>query len=260
MRRVPRVALAFALGLVVPFLGGTRTPSFAGDPTVAPEKAVPLPRWKAGEQEGTVTIDGKEEGFAALVPKGYSPKHPVPVVLLCHGNGGKALDFLREAKTLAGKKPPLLVALERCDNKQDAVGYAPKYLVALQEKFAIDPEEVFALGFSGGGFRLWDDVVCQKDEIGKFRGVVLVGSAKQSFEPADKPARAPTILLIGDPNDPNFKQPRIDGEKALKDKGYEVLVFEHAEGHSMARAPVEKAFGWIADTIKADEKARKKRR
>ena len=41
-----------------------------------------LPRWRPGEQEGTVVIDGNEESFLALVPRGYTPRKPVPVVLL----------------------------------------------------------------------------------------------------------------------------------------------------------------------------------
>ena len=40
----------------------------------------------------------------------------------------KAESFLRVVKSMAGKKPPLLISLERCDNNQDAVGYVPKYV------------------------------------------------------------------------------------------------------------------------------------
>ena len=142
------------------------------------------------------------------------------------------------------------MSLERCDNGQDAVGYVPKYLEALRTKFSIDEEHVYALGFSGGGFRLWDDVVCQAAELPKFRGVILVGSAKQSFEPPEKPEKAPTVILVGDPNDSNFGQHRVEGEAALKAKGYEVIVHEHAEGHSLARKPLEAVFAWIAETLR----------
>src|SRR5687767_4055195 len=105
------LALSVAAALVTP-------PSRAGD-----EPAAALPKWKAGEQEGSVRIDGAEECFVALVPHGYSPKKPSPAVLLLHGNGGKAADFLRSVKPYAGKSPPLLISLERCDNTQKAEGY-----------------------------------------------------------------------------------------------------------------------------------------
>lgn len=216
-----------------------------------------LPRWRSGEQTGTVEIDGKEEGFAALVPRGYSPKKEWPIVLLAHGNGGKAIDFLRLVKTMAGKQPPLLVSLERCDNNQDAVGYAPKYLEALRSQFSIDDDNVYALGFSGGGFRLWDDVICKADVVSKFRGVVLVGSAKQSFDPPDKPEKAPTVFLIGDPKDPNFKEHGPAAKKVLEEKGYEVVVKEHSSGHSVPKSEVEEVFEWIAKTIR--ENLRKKK-
>ena len=72
-----------------------------------------LPRWRKGVQEGKVEIEGREEGWVALVPKGYTTKKTWPVVLLAHGNGGKAASFLRVVKPIAGKKPPLLISLER---------------------------------------------------------------------------------------------------------------------------------------------------
>lgn len=218
-----------------------------------------LPRWKKGVQEGEVEIDGKKERFVALVPRGYTTKKSWPIVLLAHGNGGTARDFLMAIKSAAGKRPPLLVSLERCDNLQDAAGYAPKYLEALKGQFSIDEDNVYALGFSGGGFRLWDDVVCQADVLPKFRGVVLVASAKQSFDPPEKPERAPTVILVGDPNDPNFGRHRVEAEKVLEEKGYEVIVHEHAGGHSLPRKELEKVFAWIDDTIE-DERKKAKRR
>src|SRR5436190_22729847 len=103
--------------------------SRADDGAAAPA----LPSWKKGVQEGVVKIDGQDEKFVALVPSGYSPKKPCAAVLLLHGNGGKAADFLRSLKPFAGKSPPLLLSLERCDNTQKAEGYAPKYLVELRK-------------------------------------------------------------------------------------------------------------------------------
>jgi poly(3-hydroxybutyrate) depolymerase len=210
--------------------------------------AVKLPAWKAGEQEGVVRIDEKDERFVALVPKGYSPKKPVAAVLLLHGNGGRAADFLRTCKTFTDK-PPLLVALERCDNNQDAVGFTAKYLAALRAQFALDDTKLFAVGFSGGGFRLWDDVVCKAEEATRFRGVVLVGSARQSFDPPEKPAAAPTVVLVGDPKDSNFTEPGPAGEKALAAKGWDVVVLEHTAGHSMPPAQMKAVFGWIEDLV-----------
>jgi predicted esterase len=217
-----------------------------------------LPKWKSGEREGKVTIDGKEEAFVALVPRGYSPKRkPTPVVLLAHGNGGKAANFLKMIKPLAGKRPPLLVSLERCDNNQDAIGYAPKYLEALKTQFKLDPDNVYVLGFSGGGFRLWDDIVCKEDVLPRFRAVVLVGCGKQSFDPPDKPEKAPTIVFVGDPKDPNYGKSRPAAAEDLKKKGYEVIVREHNGGHSVPRKETKEVFEWIAKTIKDSKKKKR---
>ena len=217
----------------------------AEDPAAAPA----LPNWKKGDQTGTVAIDGHDEAFAALVPAGYSPKKPGAVVLLLHGNGGKAADFLQTCKALAGKSPPLLIALERCDNQQKAEGYGPKYLTELKKQFAIDDTKVFAVGFSGGGFRLWDDVVCKAEEAARFRGVVLVGSAKQSFDPADKPATPSTVILVGDPKDTNFTETAPAAEKALAAKTWECIVLEHKNGHSMSAPELKDVFTWIDAVI-----------
>jgi len=239
-----RLLSAGLLGLLVaPVVASAR--AAAEDATPVPR----LPAWKKGEQEGTVKIEGKDEKFVALVPDGYSPKKPVATVLLLHGNGGKAADFLRTVKASAGKSPPLLVSLERCDNNQDAVGYSTKYLEELRKQFAIADGKVFALGFSGGGFRLWDDVVCSAEAVAKFRGVVLVGSARQSFDPPDKPAAAPTVILVGDPKDQNFTESAPAAEKALAEKGYETIVLEHKSGHSMPAPELKDVFAWIEAVV-----------
>ncbi len=248
---IHRLALLLCLGALIGLALFPAAPARAEEDAAEPR----LPRWRKGVQEGTVTIDGHEEAFTALVPKGYSTRKKYPTVLLLHGNGGKAASFLRVVKPMAGKRPPLLISLERCDNNQDAVGYSTKYLEALKKVFAIDEERVYALGFSGGGFRLWDDVVCKAEQLPKFRGVILVGSAKQSFDPPDKPEEAPTVILVGDARDSNFKS-REEAETVLKDKGYEVIVHEHSEGHSMSRKAVEKVFAWIATDIKASRRRR----
>ena len=209
-----------------------------------------LPSWKKGEQqEGVVKIDGQDEKFVALVPANYSPKKPCAAVLLLHGNGGKAADFLASLKPFAGKTPPLLISLERCANGEKAEGYAPKYLEELKKQFALDETKLFALGFSGGGFRLWDDVICQAAVVAKFRGVVCVGSAHQNFDPPEKPANAPTVILVGDPKDTNFKDSGPAAEKALGAKGYEVIVLEHNAGHSTPAPEMKDVFAWIEAVV-----------
>lgn len=240
------VRVLLALSVLVPL--AARAPARGED-----GKPAALPAWKKGVQEGVVPIDGQDERFVALVPAGYSPKKPCPAVLLLHGNGGKAADFLQTVKAFLGKSPPLLIALERCDNGQKAEGYGPKYLDALRGQFALDESRLFALGFSGGGFRLWDDVVGNAEQVKRFRGIVCVGSARQNFDPAEKPATAPTVILVGDPKDKNFTEPGPAAEKALAAKGYEAIVLEHSAGHSMPPAELKEVFAWI-DAVIAGKK------
>jgi predicted esterase len=225
-------------------------------PAIAQEKKPTLLRWKSGEQSGTVRIGDQDESFVALVPRGYTTRRKWPVVLLAHGNGGQARSFLQQVKPMAGKRPPLLIGLERCDNRQNAVGYVPKYLVELEKQFSIDPDQVYALGFSGGGFRLWDDIVCKKEVLPRFRGVVLVGCGKQSFDPPQAPEKAPTIVFVGDPGDQNYGKSRPAAAEGLKERGFEVIVHEHASGHSMPPREIKAVFAWISKEIKASKRKR----
>jgi predicted esterase len=229
----------------------------ASAPVLVAEDRPKFPRWKRGVQSGTVTIDGKPEAFTALVPGNYTSRKAWPVVLLAHGNGGKAESFLRRIKPMAGKRPPLLVSLERCDNNQNAIGYVPRYLEQLKKQFHLDEENVYALGFSGGGFRLWDDIVCKKDAMTRFRGVILVGCGKQSFDPPEKPEKAPTIVFVGDPKDPNYGRSRPAAAEGLRKLGYEVQVHEHHAGHSLPSKELKAVFEWIAKEIRASKKRRK---
>jgi poly(3-hydroxybutyrate) depolymerase len=228
---------------------------FGGGTALRAEDAAPpkLPAWKKGEHEGVVRIEGQDERFVALVPAGYSPKKPCATALLLHGNGGTAARFLQVVKPHVGKAPLLLIALERCDNQQKAEGYAAKYLVELRKQFAIADGKLFALGFSGGGFRLWDDVVCNAEESTRYRGLVLVGSARQNFDPPEKPTPAPTVVLVGDRKDPNFKDAGPAAERLLTEKGYETIVLEHRNGHSMPAAEMKDVFTWI-DALVAGKK------
>ena len=127
----------------------------------------------------------------------------------------------------------------------------PQYLTLRGNdfSFALAEGKLFAIGFSGGGFRLWDDVVCQAEVATMFRGLVLVGSARQSFDPADKPTPAPTVILVGDPKDQNFTAPGPAAEKALTEKTFDVIVLEHNAGHSLPPAEMKDVFGWIEAVI-----------
>jgi len=76
-----------------------------------------------------------------------------------------------------------------------------------------------------------------------------VGSARQSFDPADKPETEPTVILVGDPKDTNFKDAAPAAEKALIEKGYEVIVLEHNAGHSMPPSEMKDVFAWIEAVV-----------
>ena len=80
-----------------------------------------------------------------------------------------------------------------------------------------------------------------------------MGSARQSFDPADKPATAPTVILVGDPKDTNFTTSGPAAEKALTEKAYEVIVLEHSAGHSMPPAEMKDVFAWI-EAVSAGKK------
>jgi polyhydroxybutyrate depolymerase len=114
------------------------------------------------EERRTLRVNGEDRAYLLDVPSGYRSAHPVPLVLVFHGAGGRAQGFARHTGFSAvAEREGFVVAypqgLERRWNDgrgngtpHDDVGFVRVLLDTLQEELGIDPRRIYATGISNG--------------------------------------------------------------------------------------------------------------
>ncbi|MEC8379835.1 MAG: PHB depolymerase family esterase [Myxococcota bacterium] len=120
---------------------------------------------------GTLEHAGVEREYVIYFPTSYDPNTPSPLLLNFHGFGGYAMDHMEWADfrsiaddegfvvvypqgTLLDGEPHWNAALPSEDNKSDAedFGFAVELIDELVADYNLDPERVYASGYSNGGF------------------------------------------------------------------------------------------------------------
>ncbi len=108
--------------------------------------------------QATATVQRVTPKAYAYVPAGVTA--PAPLVVLLHGAGGSARDFLDQFKRTADERRVLLLALnstaaswprraQEVSNGPDAANFDAA-LAALSSKSSVDPKRIVLLGFSDG--------------------------------------------------------------------------------------------------------------
>ncbi len=131
---------------------------------VLPEAVAHLPRLEklAAAQQHQVGIShyspsSNHGAYSLYVPEQYNPQHHWPLIIALHGAGGAndeyLLTWLRPAKSrgyivLAPKSLGLTWAIEKPE--PDVVSVTST-LMALRERYAIDPDRILVTGLSDGG-------------------------------------------------------------------------------------------------------------
>ena len=194
------LALVCALGaLSISACGGTSDPGSASRSTAAPVAA--------RNEARTLTIDGRTREYGLSVPAGAGD-HP-PVLMLVH-----LLTLGEPRRTGAGDATPLFnvalaqraavvvpVGIDFSFNGGTCCGTAVReqlddaaFLKAVAEdvvtRDGVDPERVYLVGFSNGGFLAYR-MACEQPEL--FAGIAVVEGAL--LVPACAPS-APTDLLV----------------------------------------------------------------
>ena len=120
---------------------------------------------------GTLEHAGVEREYVIYFPSSYDPNSPSPLLLNFHGFGGYALDHMEWADfrsiannegfvvvypqgTLLDGEPHWNAAPPSEDNKSEAedFGFALELIDELVLDYNLDPERVYASGYSNGGF------------------------------------------------------------------------------------------------------------
>ena len=171
----PGIGIKLAVFLLTAILLDGVTAVFAQAASTMPTKMRP------GDHTLVLTHHGLKRHYVVHVPPGYDGKTTVPVVIMFHGGGGKARGAMQEAgwSAKADKENFLVVYPEGVprdpsrrgsflanpqswnDGSQraivaaslkniDDVGFVNAMLDDLATKFRIDPQRLYATGFSNG--------------------------------------------------------------------------------------------------------------
>ncbi len=163
-----------------------------------------------------------ERTYSAVLPNGYDPTVPAPLVVMLHGYTDissnpdvplppEAMDAYFGLSDVTRQKGAILAmplgsednlfgkyfwnATDVCCdiNNQDTndIGYLHAVVTDLEAQYAIDPKRIFVVGHSNGGF-MANRLAC--DSAGRFAGIVSL-AGMPFLDPADCLASAPIAML-----------------------------------------------------------------
>jgi len=177
--------------------------SAAASPSLA---AVP-----SASSETTVYVGG-DRPVAVIVPPGYDPGRPAPLLVLLHGYGssGRDHDLYFHVGELAAQRGYLYVhpdgtaddggnrfwnATDACcdfgHKGVDDAGYLAGVITEIQTSFAVDPKRIDVIGHSNGGFMSYALSCTHADKI-----AAMVSVAGATFmKPADCAPTSPVAVL-----------------------------------------------------------------
>lgn len=128
---------------------------------------------ESGAHGQKITALGKARAYTLVVPAGYQPKTPYPVVFGLHGNGGNAngarasLDLEKHARGQAIFVYPEGIGggwdLDGESAKNRDVALFDAILLALHQSLCIDERRIFVTGFSNGAY-MANQLGCRRGE------------------------------------------------------------------------------------------------
>jgi predicted esterase len=109
---------------------------------------------------GVLQLDSRSERSTLLfVPRSYTGRSPVPLIVMLHGAGGRASDSLRLMQRAADTRSVLILAPSSVDSTWDVIRRQhygidvrpiDAALAELFARYAVDPKRVAIAGFSDG--------------------------------------------------------------------------------------------------------------
>jgi poly(3-hydroxybutyrate) depolymerase len=110
--------------------------------------------------ESTFMLNGEARRYIVYLPTGYTQQQTWPVVLALHPNGGNIdywnnTDGPRNIRGLVEDSAVLVLAEDITNNWPDdldtELSYFDTIVTRLKNELCIDQDEIFSMGFSGGG-------------------------------------------------------------------------------------------------------------
>lgn len=181
------------------------------------------------------------------VPRRAGPQHPLPLLVLLHGGGGRAEDF-RSKFPLAEESGVVMLALDSRHNTWDGIdspfGPDVEFIdAALRftfERVAIDPGKIALGGLSDGGFY----------SLGLVNGDLfthLVAVAPGYFAPPAPPTGRPRIFVAHGTRDNVYSVAGSRGRivPRLKSERYDVTYYEFDGPHWVTEPAAREALQWL---------------
>jgi polyhydroxybutyrate depolymerase len=194
--------------------GGT-----AATPTALPAGQTDAPP-QTGDTEYKINYAGVERSYVVHVPPGYDGSRPVPLVLAFHGITLDANEMIRisgfnDQSDAAG----FIVVYpnasgtqmswngghccgEAALNNVDDVGFVRAVIAELSAAFHIDPDRIYATGFSNGAILVYRLACEMSDQIAAI-GPVSATQALEDMQACQPSRPVPVIHFHGTDDDPN---------------------------------------------------------
>ena len=201
--------------------------TIAGSAVLALIALICLPAWgqirgrkgargATGERK-TFTFQGRQRAYRIHVPERYKPDSDVPLVLTLHGGGGNAEVASKMGMTpLADQHGFIVVYPEGIDRHWndgreseffrehdqtiDDVAFITELIKRIKREFSIDPNRVFCLGASNGGF-MTQRLAIERSDL--FSAVaVLIASMGEPLKEEFKPEEPVSIMFMNGTEDP----------------------------------------------------------
>jgi polyhydroxybutyrate depolymerase len=160
-----------------------------------------------------IEYNGQSRNYLVYTPDDYNSQKKYPLLFVFHGARGNAKDMqtLTEFDKIAQKEKLIIVypygstnletpsffwnAFDCCgyavENKIDDIGFVKKLIQVLKEDYSVDPQKIYATGFSNGGM-LSIKLACEISD--EFAAVATVGAAM--FDLNCFPSRPIPIFFI----------------------------------------------------------------
>ncbi|SRR5579883_2246879 len=181
------------------------------NPIQAQNSDVLLEKVIYGSSNGDLTDQGLLRTYYIYTPKSYVPSHPMPLVLVFHGDNGSGhvMSEVSRFNELAEQKGFIVVYPDGVNNKWrlrkksqrqfDDISFVDHLIDHLQQQRSIDNQRIYATGFSKGAI-LTQALACHlADKIAAFASVA--GSLPVKLQQKCQPQAPVSILMINGTND-----------------------------------------------------------
>jgi predicted esterase len=197
-----------------------------------------FPKRDPGISKDSFTYKGKEQSLVLEIPKKYTGEDPLPFVILLHGAGDTADNFLRAVMTRLKHDDLIAVAPENATLPRDAVvELIKKYLKELN----IDKKRIYMFGFSMGG---WHTSVVAPRLPTVFAAFVIAGAGNKAGVPKANKGYPSAGILIGK-SDPNYKH-SVSAYEQYKRAGWDTKFWDFDGGHVLPGSELmNEVFDWM---------------